>query len=672
MTEKQKRLVYTISGIAAAVCVAVIVLLLLFGGSGKKYDRFYRNAEDAYLSRDYKTALEQLDKAMDQKETEDAYLLLADIYYAQGDTERAIQVLSIGASHVGGSRISEMLTRLKGNNHPLPSAAPQDGLTIGGQPVDPDAESLVLSDCKLTGADMKAIGKLIGLDHLSLSGNGVEDLSPLSGLKNLSFLQVTNNRVEDLSPLSNLKNLKTLYLDENPITDLTPLYTLKNLRTLSMKGIPITDKKLQALQEALPDCSIFTDAPSEEAEELTLGGKKFYSDATILNLSGLNIDDISVLRECVHLKQLDLRDNKIKDISPLLDLQELEWLCLWNNQVEDINALMTLTSLKYLDIDGNKVTDISVVRDLPNLEELWLNNNALKSLDPLKGLTNLQRLGIANTGTDDQRLDVLTGLTSLVELNIKGNEKLTAGKVEALKEALPKCTIAHDDLLYDIKLGSKQFFSDTEEISAVGLNVSDLNGLDKFTKLRILRLDVNAISDLRPLAKLDALEGLFLYSNIISDITPLANHTALKTLDLQENQIQDLSPLASCSHLATLTLADNKITSVTPLSACTELTELNLDNNQIREISGLSPLTSLTTLHLENNQISDLSALYSLVKLETLYIRGNDLTRDDILALQTMLPRCLIIHDVDMTVVEETPVSETEPEVTPSPAVNEN
>ena len=55
---------------------------------------------------------------------------------------------------------------------------------------------------------------------------------------------------------------------------------------------------------------------------------------------------------------------------------------------------------------------------------------------------------------------------------------------------------------------------------------------------------------------------------------------------------------------------------------------------------------------------SSATTLYSLVNLETLYIRGNDIAPDDILALQTMLPNCLVIHDVDMTATEEDPEPE--------------
>ena len=664
MSDKQRKSLFIVGGAVAALLVVVLLLLLLWGGSGNKdktYDRFYAAAEDAYFSRDYETALKKLNKAKDVKETAEIYLLMADIYYAEGDTERALQVLTLGSSHVGGAEIHAMLERLKGHGaEPVDEPVPDSAPVVGGMDVRADATSLVLTGRALSEQDLAALGRITTLESLSISGCGVRSIDALSGLKNLTFLQVSDNEFSDLSPISGLENLKTLYIDDNPITDFSPLYPLTALRTLSMKQIPVTDTQLKALKKALPKCSVYADEPTEEAVELTLGGRRFKNDVTELNLGGLGITDVSVLSECPHLKRLDLRDNAITDISPLLDLQELEWLCLWNNEVEDIYPLMTLNRLQYLDLDGNSVRDISVLGYLPALEELWLGNNELRSLNALKQLTGLRRLGLENTALDDGGLDALMGLTTLTELNVKGNEGISAEKFEALREALPDCLIAHDELLYSVSLGGKPFLSDAEEISAIGVGVDDLSGLENFRKLKTLRLDVNHVSDLSPLRELEVLQELHLYGNSVSDLTPLDGHGALQILDLKDNFVSDLSPLAGCRHLRELSLAGNAVNDLTPLAACTELTSLDLDGNSISSISALAPLTSLTVLHLENNDVTDLSALYSLVKLETLYIRGNDLTPDDIQALQTMLPHCLIVHDVEFP-PEASAFSDAEP-----------
>lgn len=648
MISDKKRLYYLIGGCIAAVLVLVILAILLFGGKGRQYNKFYNSAEEAFLQSDYPTALEQVNKALNVKSTSDAYLLLADIYYAQGNIDKAIQVLYLGYSHTGSEEINTMLSELKSQTSKKDGKSRSgETVTIAGQEVETDASSLVLVNTSLSMNDLAQLSTLTDLESLSVSADGIVSISLLSSLKSLTFLQISDNSISDLSALNSLSSLKTLYIDNNPIDDFSPLCSLSNLRTLSMKGIPITSTQLNALRKALPNCNIYADEPDEVAQEVKIGGKIFRSDVTELNLAGLDIDDISVLSTCTNLKKLDLRDNQISDISPLIDLQKLEWLCLWNNEVADIYPLMSLTSIQYLDFDGNNVSDISVLEYLQNLEELWISNNPLRSIEPLRKLGKLTRLGLENTDLEDDDLDALMRLDGLKELNIKANDSLTAGKYDELVENLPHCTIAHDDLRYLIRLGEREYYSDETEISAASAGITTLEGLDKFTELKTLNLPDNQLTDLSPLKEVRKLEILRLGGNGILDLSPLSAHSALRTLDLKNNKITGIAPLADCIHLKTLDLSGNSISVITPLAACSELTELDLDNNAVTDLSPLASLTSLKTLRLENNRISDLSALYSLSSLETVYLRGNSLKEDNISALQTMLPNCIIVHDAE-------------------------
>ena len=625
----RKKLLFILGGVVLFILLLVIVLSTVSGGSARKYDKFYKEAEAAYLSHDYVTAEEKLRQAMDVKSTEQAYLLMADIYTAQGETDRAIQLLYLGYSRIGGDKIATRLDQLKSENGGASVTPSQQGsVTVAGVTVDGGASSLVLSGKGLSSADRNAISTLKNMESLSISDCGISDLGFLSGLDRLTLLQVSDNAVRDLKPLAALGNLKTLYIDNNPIGDLSALYGLSNLRTLSMKGIDVTEEQLDALKKALPNCKVYADKSEDEGpKEITLGGRTFSTDVTELNLGGLALKDISALSACKDLVKLDLRDNKISDISPLVDLQNLQWLCIWNNEVEDIYPLLSLRALKYLDADGNKISDISVLESMDQLEELWLNNNPVKSKEPLRGLTHLIRLVLLGTGLDDEGLDCLMGMKNLLELNIKRNKDITAKKVAELQAAIPNCVISHDELRSSILLGNQEFEPDVKVIS----------------------LPSRGIDDLSMLTDCSALEELRLYGNAVSDLTPLGALTTLKVLDLQNNKITDISPLSGCKHLRTLLLSENRLTSVAPLAACAELTELDLDRTGILDIAPLAALSRLQTLHLEGNRISDLSALYGLSQLETLYVRGNGLTADDIMALQTQLPKCTVIHDVTLT-----------------------
>lgn len=444
---KQKKL-YIFGIIAAAVLIVVVVLLLVFSGNAGKYEKHYEAAESAFMQKDYATALKELDHAMEIEATEDCYLLMANVYNAQGDRDMAIQVLYLGYSHTGSDAVARMLDRLEGEQTPTPVAPPSGSdITVGGDTFAPDTTSAVLSGKSLGNADILALSDLSAMQELSLSNNALSDISPLAKLQALTSLQLSGNRVADLTPLSGLKNLKTLYLDGNPVEDFSPLYSLSSLRTLSIKNIIITDTALEELQAALPNCRIYSEIPVETVPEITLGGRTFRADVTELSLGGLEITDISALAECTQLRDLDLRDNKISDLSPLAELTGLERLCLWNNEVEDLSPLLGMTKLRYLDIDTNAVSDILILSQLPQLEELWLNNNPIESIEPLSALTGLTRLGLKNLALTDDSLDVLMGLSALKELSLEENEGLGRAKVDALKEALPKCTVSHGELV---------------------------------------------------------------------------------------------------------------------------------------------------------------------------------------------------------------------------------
>jgi internalin A len=97
------------------------------------------------------------------------------------------------------------------------------------------------------------------LTSLTLGGNPVADLSPLSGLTQLSRLALFNCVADDYSPLENLENLREshagllhdhglselsgltglqrLTLTNTQISDVSPLSALTSLRYLSLKTV---------------------------------------------------------------------------------------------------------------------------------------------------------------------------------------------------------------------------------------------------------------------------------------------------------------------------------------------------------------------------------------------------------------------------------------------------
>ena len=81
----------------------------------------------------------------------------------------------------------------------------------------------------------------INLNHLSLSGNQISDLSPIMGLTELKKLWLNGNPVSDLSSLKRLTNLTLLQFDNTHVSDLSPLAGLINLDELGASTPLISD-----------------------------------------------------------------------------------------------------------------------------------------------------------------------------------------------------------------------------------------------------------------------------------------------------------------------------------------------------------------------------------------------------------------------------------------------
>lgn len=112
---------------------------------------------------------------------------------------------------------------------------------------------------RLTTENLAMIGELTHLQHLNLTGTGIDDVSALASLSALRHLNISNTRVGDISPLANcldlqysnlaktevagvnevaaMASLQELYLSESRVDDLSPLSGAIDLRKLSIRGL---------------------------------------------------------------------------------------------------------------------------------------------------------------------------------------------------------------------------------------------------------------------------------------------------------------------------------------------------------------------------------------------------------------------------------------------------
>ena len=554
--KKTRRSLYAAILLAAFVFLVGAAILMRTAQERRRYDEYYTQALSSYRAGQYDEALAGLRRAAKLEESEDVLRLMADCYDAQGNYERALELmrrLDLKDEDVQ-KRIGELEVKRV-------QSLRADMVTVNGQDYDAAAQSLVIRDQSVSDDLLEEVTQLYALSNLTLSGLGLREIGPLASLGGLTSLDLSRNQISDLRPLTALTELRSLYLDGNPIQDLSPLYSLTGLTTLSIRGIEITDKALAALSEALPNCAIHSENAVESVAEITIGGSTFPADVTALDLSGRALTDISVLSACKSLKRLDLTGNQISDLSPLMELPGLEELIVKDNLISDLRPLISLPALRLINAEGNAIASVKALGMLTSLEELHLGQNPIADFSGLEKLTDLETLGLEDTGLTDAALASLKGLPRLRLLTIYDNPALSGEAVDDFKRAMSYCYVQHSKLVYSVTIAGEEIRRNVKELDLSDREVTEFANLRYLAELESLRMSGCGIGSIETLQFLTRLRTLDLSRNQIRDPSALMKLTRLEKLDLSSNQIQETYYFKGMTWLRQLDLSGN------PLSA---------------------------------------------------------------------------------------------------------
>ena len=151
--------------------------------------------------------------------------------------------------------------------------------------------------------------------------------------------------------------------------------------------------------------------------------------------------------------------------------------------------------------------------------------------------------------------------------------------------------------LVDLHLGDEgNYITDLSPLSTLtslinlnlgGNQIADVSPLGSLTTLVYLNLANNRVSDLSPLANLISLKTLDLFANEVKSVVPLSALKNLKQLILTSNRIEDVNPLSGLTNLRTLWIKGNPIRDLSPLAGL-NLTDLKYDNVSLSTTRSLS------------------------------------------------------------------------------------
>ncbi len=163
----------------------------------------------------------------------------------------------------------------------------------------------------------------------------------------------------------------------------------------------------------------------------------------------------------------------------------------------------------------------------------------------------------------------------------------------------------------------------TGSLDCSGLNISNLTGIEKFTKLTELYCYNNTISNLDSVKNLADLTNLYCYNNPLKSLPSLSKMTKLSQLSCGLTQLTALPDLSTNTSLTIISCFTSQITAIPGLSKLVNLQNLLCYENPLKTIEDLSNLKNLNTLMCFSNELTDIPGLSKLTALQTL-IAGNN------------------------------------------------
>lgn len=186
--------------------------------------------------------------------------------------------------------------------------------------------------------DISALRYFTALQTLSLSGQGIRNTEPISGLKNLNFINLNSNRITDLSFIGSIGNLKTLLITNNLISDISALSRLPQITRLELDGNSIVNVGVLNLLHGLVSLRLNNNPQIRNIDTL----QYMNSNIMILEIKNCNIKDLNFLKNKKQLQRLIADNNQIESIEPLLELRNLATLLISENQIKDLKPLQKM------------------------------------------------------------------------------------------------------------------------------------------------------------------------------------------------------------------------------------------------------------------------------------------------------------------------------------------
>ena len=184
--------------------------------------------------------------------------------------------------------------------------------------------------------DISCVSALPHLTELNISHNLIPSVGSVGVCTLLKKLDITSNLVTDLSPLSALTSLTHFYAGYNQLTDVNVLVSCIGMQELNISHNALTDitalsslVNLEVFDFSYNDITVLPALPQDCALNTINGEHNFMEDVSALggmvNLAYVymdynNLSDITFLKDCPNLVQVNVYGTNVTDVYTLLDM----------------------------------------------------------------------------------------------------------------------------------------------------------------------------------------------------------------------------------------------------------------------------------------------------------------------------------------------------------------
>ena len=269
----------------------------------------------------------------------------------------------------------------------------------------PEISTLELVNCGVNDQNVP-FEALTKLRILNLSQNaGFTDLSPVV-MENLRDVNLSDTGVKDISRLGQAKELDYIYCANTPVENIDALASLEGLLIMDFTncGIKAADEPFMSL--SLRELYMGGNGLKEVDgfQNFTVLQKVYLQNNDLLNITWLekssaklqelnlannaiDTEDVQFLEKCNSLTYLNVTGIPMENLSIMAGKTELKTLVASRCSIEDISALQNLSNLKKLYLDGNKITDLTGLPAVGahNNAVLDLSFNNIRDISPITG-----------------------------------------------------------------------------------------------------------------------------------------------------------------------------------------------------------------------------------------------------------------------------------------------